>query len=441
MVFPRRVALAWVVTTFVVVGPGTGGEGAWARRIGIVARAARTAPTGPTALAAEAARAVRVGGDEAVPDAASVARARLSAGAVARERLDVLSRARELAAEGWRAYLAVEPAFAEARLAEARRTLEAALGLDGALEVMADVSLRLGAVRLFAGRKAEAEAAFALAAALDPERDVSLRDFPPDVVDAYRRARERRATADAAAELEVVSADAATIEIDGVPVGAAPVRRRVAPGEHVVVARAGAMRAGGRVVVARPGAQRVEAIVDDDGAGRMLVKAEESLLPGTEAGRVAAILSTVATWAELDEVLLLASTWRGGEPTLLGQRCLAMPAPRCGPVMELRHRPRDARRAVATLIEKLPPPRPRLTQEPILFEDTRLTSPEPPLPRRPPRRPESLPWWRDRWLWVGAGALAAAATASLFLLANDPRDSLEVTIPPCEFAQCGVGVK
>jgi hypothetical protein len=357
---------------------------------------------------------------------------------VERDKVRLFARAAELAAEGWKAYLSVEPAFAEARLGEARRVLEGVLDLDGALERLADVSLRLGAVRLYQGRKHDAQAAFALAAALDPDRDVSAQEFSPDVISAYQRAR-TAAAGGASATLEVASLAGATVEIDGVAAGTAPLRMGIAVGEHVVVVRAPGRVAWGQTVAVGAGGAKVEIPLDEDLIGRALAGGDGAFrigLGGAEAGTLAA---TVGTYAELDEIVLVGAAWRHGQPALFGQRCQVAPV-RCGPVREVLFGRKDkvaaaSRELVRGMQDpaggKLPP---------ILLEDTRLTEPEPEpkgdgggkLPPPPPRA-----WWKSPWVWIGVGTAAAIATGAVLLL-GDEGTTYEVVLPGCPWdPDCG----
>src|SRR5262245_56633483 len=277
--------LGSVVVVF-VAGAGVGtGQGAEPRRVGVVARAAADAPVGEAELGRAASAALS--GQEVVIDPVDQAAAKRAAGAIQRERLDQLRRAQELVDEGWRAYLKVEAAFADARLVAARRTLEEVLDLDGAYELLADATLRLGAVRLFSRRQPEAQAAFVLAAALDPERDPGPKDFAPAVLEAYARAKATR-TGGVPLQVVVPGVTAAEVEVDGRPVGAAPARVDVGVGEHVVVARARGRVSAGRIV--RAGEGPVEIELEPDLVGNALAGGERGLRPGTDASAATATL-------------------------------------------------------------------------------------------------------------------------------------------------------
>jgi hypothetical protein len=404
------------------------------RRVGVVARAAEAAPVSAEALA-QAASVPLAPKAEVVVDPVDQAAARRAAGAVQRERLDQLHRAQELVEEGWRAYLKVETEFADSRLVAARRELEDVLYLDGANELLADATLRLGAVRLFAKRLPDAEAAFVLAAALDPERDPGPKEFGPEVLQAYARARAAHANG-VVMHIVTPGVTGAEIEVDGRPVGVAPARVEVGIGEHVVVARARGRVPAGRIVRAGEGA--VEMTLEEDLVQSALAGGERGLRPGTRAAATTAILSAVSTYAELDEIVLVGATWRRGEPTVLVQRCAPSPV-RCGTVMETRYtRPADFAPAVASIVEKTAGPRGR-GKEPTLLEDTRMTEPEPPAaatngPGGGPDLPR--PWWKNKWVWIGAGAAAAIVGVGTWILAADRGTGTEWTFDPCLGTRC-----
>jgi hypothetical protein len=343
-----------------------------------------------------------------VADPVAAAETALRAGAVPRARLASFARARELVREGWRAFLSADLPFAEARLVAARRVLEEVLELDGALEAVADVALRLGAVRLKAGREQEAEAAFALARALDPGRELAAGEWSPGVVAAFSRAG-----SPARATLAVKSRGEVTID------GHAGARREVEPGEHVVVVREMEGVAARLVLVPAAGVEvELEAEPMSWPAGFAIGQDGES------AARLAGL---VLEYADLDELWLVASTWRAGQPALLGQRCLA--ARRCTAVLEVR---------VAS-VDRLPGAGRRLVEDlsraelrglgPTLLEDTRVREPEPPRPGGKPVA-TSRAWWQRPWLWIGVGGLLVAAGTTAVLLADEPAPSYEFTVPP-----------
>ena len=75
------------------------------------------------------------------------------------------------------------------------------------------------------------------------------------------------------------------------------------------------------------------------------------------------------------------------------------------------------------------------TRGPTLLSDRRLRRGE----RRPDddREPGERRWYRNPWLWAGAGAVALTLGVSLGLaLDGDSRVDSSVVVPPCQFTAC-----
>ena len=416
---------------------------ALAQRTVVVVRAAQVSPATEEVLAEVVASEMRARGLDPVAHPFDLVRERLKLGVVRRAELSAFEQAGRVAASAWKAYLGTDAVFAEARLIEARRALEPVLHLPGALDVLADISLRLAAVRLFAGRAQRARDVLDLAARLDHEHQLVLFEFSPEMARAYEGAQRARLTQAKSARLAVAEPVGALIEVDGEPVGVAPVAVPVAPGEHVLIVRKKGFLASGQLVAVGAADAPVRVELFADPALGALDGAADVLSVGAAAEQVARVLGFAAELAEADAVWLLASTWRRGEPTLLGQTCAAVPF-RCGPVMEVRYR--DARSlealraAVSTLVEKWRPPSRGHTTEAVLLEDTRLVAPEPPDPTRT-GAPEGGPsggrggkkhWWESPWVWAGAG-VAAIAAGGVWLWVGDGSTQPTVTIGACTF--------
>jgi hypothetical protein len=222
------------------------------------------------------------------------------------------------------------------------------------------------------------------------------------------------------------------VEIDGRGVGRAPLRVEITAGEHAFVVRAPGWVAGGRLARVALGETRVEVALEEDLVGKALAAGARGLRAGLDAASATAVLAAAATYAELDEVVLLGSTWRAGKGSVLAQRCLGGPI-RCGPVMETRDVPTDKlAAAVDMILERTPTPGSARALEPILLEDTRMTEPEPPS-NAPPAdgdRTPGRPWWRNPWIWVGAGVAAVLVTGA-WIVASDEGGGAEVIAPAC----------
>lgn len=387
------------------------------KRVGVIARAVDAPPVEETGLAVALATAVEARGAAVVRDPVAVARARRQGGAVERGRLDGFADARRLIQDGWNAYLKVEPSFADARLGEARRRLETVLDLDGALELLADASLRLGAVRLHMQRAEKATAAFALAATLDPGREVSAQDFAPEVVRAYLQVRDL--AGGPGAELEVRSSAGAEIEIDGVPAGQAPLAKQVSIGEHAVVARAPGKLAAAQIVAVPAAGAEIDLTLDEDLVGAALDRAtlDETLIAAT------------STYAELDETVLAVATWSRGEPAIVGQRCGGAPL-RCTDVIEVGFPEGKLDSGARTFIEKLSGAPMSDHQPPDVMRDRRVRDPARP---REGGRDGGRPWYKNKWVWIGTGVAAVAGAATIWALSAGGGGGHGFDVGPGEF--------
>jgi hypothetical protein len=394
-----------------------GADAAAQSRVGVVARAAADPPVSPS-LVAEAFEAV-------VGDTATLlVEPRIELTGVLRERLGVFRRAVELSDEGWRAYIELEPEFAEARLAQARQRAVDALDLDGGRELVAEISVRLGAVRLFRGRRDEADEDFRLAAILDPDRPITDAEFRPDVVEAFERAT---AVAPGVATLAIASPRGAAVEVDGAAAGTAPVSVEVTVGHHVLVVRAaGKVPYTGIVEVGAAG-QRVSLELQTDELASAL---REPLTVGTAEQQAKLRVEAALIHGELDAFVIAAPIWRHGAPALLGQRCEGVPI-QCTEVVEIGFAdPADLRTAAAELWSALAERRNKLRFPPTLLVDARLT-------RGEPRPGTTIPgneraWWKNKWLWIGVGAVALGATSYLVFAGDDPAETI-IGLDPCDF--------
>jgi hypothetical protein len=419
---------------------------AHAQRLAVVTVPAAGAPESPAQLLAAAAAldggAGKRGAVTVVGDGVALARAARSRGAVAAAQLATMARVIDAGAEGWRAYLQVAVPFAASRLGKARSDAELLLPLSGGLELYADLSLRLGAALLSLGRVEEAEDALALSAAIDPEREVSLVEFSPDIVEAVARARKRQAPA-AQLVIETPGLTGAAIEVDGVQVqkssalpgpqggaaiaptsppsqlsGAASSRLRltVPRGQHVVVVRhRGYEDAAQAVRVPAEGAEVVLQLSPDRGA-----LALASPLAGMSEEQATNLLESVLTFAEADEVLFLAASSRRGAQTLLAQRCGT--GLRCTAVVEIDYArpglPAALREAWSTV------GRGELRYPPSLPSDSRV------LPSRTAGGDGRCRLCRSPWLWAGVGI---AVTSTILYFALSEEDPPVLIVDPGDF--------
>jgi hypothetical protein len=185
-------------------------------------------------------------------------------------------------------------------------------------------------------------------------------------------------------------------------------------------------------VLASAAGARVELPLEPDPLAQALAPGEPFALGASErvVGRA---VDAVGVFADLDELWLVVVTWRGGQPTLLGQRC-ALVTLACTPVREVRFasvaRLDAAARQLVGDLGADGPGSPRLG--PIVFEDTRATEPEPPASAGgtpvggEPRRA----WWKSGWVWAGVGAVALAAGGAVWLLSDEGPGAVEWRLPP-----------
>lgn len=418
------------------------------RRVALVTVPAAGAPQTAAELLAAARTALPRGAASSVGDGVALARAARQAGAVPAAQLAALARVIEAGAEGWRAYLQVAVPFAASRLGKARSDAEALLPLPGGLELYADLSLRLGAALLSLGRVDEAEDAFALSATLDGDREVSLVEFSPDIVEAVARVKKRQG---ASAELVVTvegsearseprgvarsaprSAAAPSIEIDGVamaPVsvtatasGGVIARFAVARGQHVIVVRRRGYEDAAQAVRVPEGGAEAALILVEDRLARALADAAVALA-GMSEDRALSLVEAVLTYGDADEVLLVAASSRRGAPALLAQRCGA--SLRCTAVVEIGYtRPglAPAMRAAWAALE-----RGELRYPPSLPSDARV------LPDRASAGDGKCRLCRSPWLWAGVGATVAISSAVLIYLLGQEQPPPALTVDPGEF--------
>lgn len=450
--------------------PGPRGGASPNRRLAIVAVPAAGASESPADLV-RAAAALEDRGVEVLGDGAALARAARAAGAVPAAQLAAMTRAIEGGAEGWRAYLQVAVPFAASRLGKARGDAEALLPLPGGLELYADLSLRLGAALLSLGRLEEAEETLALAASLDPHREVSLVEFSPDIVDALTRARARQVPP-VPLVITTPGVRGATIELDGQLVGqigaaegdalgAAPglprsaaagaspssassipasasttrssssssagssssLRVSVSRGQHVVVARRRGYEPVAQAVRVPAEGAELALLLPEDRIARALDVALGAGLAGMSDEQATSLLEGVLTFADADEVLLLAASSRRGAPALLAQRCGA--SLRCTAVVEIGYTrpglPAALREAWSAL------GRGELRYPPSLPSDSRV------LPDRTPAGDGKCRLCRNPWLWAGVGAAVVVTSAVLIYTLGQEAPPPVLVVDPEDF--------
>lgn len=348
-------------------------------------------------------------GRRVVDDAVTEARGNVLAGAVPIATLERFRRVREQIDEGWRAFLRVQVDFAASRLAAARTDAETLVAFPGGALVYADASLRLGAVLAHLGRTQEAQASLALALALDPERQITLAEFSPDVVAAVDAVRGVQRPVRA---VRITSEPiGAMISVDGRDVGKAPLTIELAVGQHVAVARMPLMQphaqafADGDVVIT----------LEPDVAAMELGR---GAIAGNDAG---ALVDATLRFADLDEVVLVADSDRRGGPALLVQRCAGLPA-KCTAVVEVGYETGGLAAAAREAWETVRVA--NLRYPPSVFADARVTG---------KRVDDRCTVCRSPLLWGGIGVAAVVTTIAVIAIVSSSRPPPVVGVDPTQY--------
>ena len=405
--------------------------------IGIAAQSAADAPASAGQVARAMGDALLDMGITPALDPFARAQLGLDRGAVPSPRLARFSQVRNLIREGWQAYVAVDTERAIERFQAAQEAARELLDLDGGAVLYADIALRLGAVQLQLGQQQDATHNFRLARTLDPDREVAIASFAPDVVRAFETANAAEVPMGV---IRVTSEpEGVRVELDGQDVGPAPVVVQAPVGDHVLVARFPGYRAATRVVSVAPidanaaGPQPVAVRLSPDAETAALAAGSPRLAVGQSSGDAKIAIRALIRYAEVDGIAVVASVWRGGQAALLGQYCTDIPVV-CTRVVEIRFpTPEGVRAASAELWSALRAE--TRDREPSLLADPRLVSSEVGPGRQMHQSDGGCRICRSRWLWLGVGAAAVAAGAT-WLIVRDRGIEPIVTVDPCEFGSC-----
>ena len=366
----------------------------------------------PAVTAAMAAALRDRGAIRIAEDALAEAREAALAGAVPIDTMVRFRRVREQIDEGWRAYHNVQLEFATSRLAAARTDAESLLALPGMPALYADASLRLGVVLAQLGRANEARDAIALALALDPDRPITQLEFSPEVVATVDGVRGQRRPTHA---VHVTSEPpGATVSIDGRDAGRTPLVAELATGQHVVVARTAQFHPYARAFAADDRLTELPiALEHDDEAAELAAGLDAGIAQRVQQ----LVVDRVLELADLDEVVLVASTERRGGPTLLVQRCAGAPA-RCSAVVELGYADRSG--VAAAALEAWHAARTaELRYPPNMLDDPRLVG---------NIEDHKCKLCRNPIVWAGVGVAAVAATIAIIAVASSSRPPPILTV-------------
>jgi tetratricopeptide (TPR) repeat protein len=358
------------------------------------------------------------------PDAVAEVAAARAAGAEPAATLARFAEVGNLIGEGWRAYVAAEPAFAAARLGAARTAAVALLPYDGGGELYADASLRLGIALGHLGQRERADDALRLAHALDPTRPVTTAEFSPDAVDAYQAAI---AAARPTVTVRIDALAGAAVTIDGQPAGTAPRLVELAVGVHVIGVRAPGFAPVVEPFEVGPETSLIALELPPDRGAIAAARAQADGFAALGERDAAALLDAIVSYTEADAVVLVAATVRTGGPALLGQRCHS--GATCTAVVEVGYPiGGDLARAIALLRQRLADADHRY--RPSLAGDPRLRP-----TGGPPVGGGGDGGARRRWLWIGGGAVLAAVAAVAITAWASGDDRPTVTVDPDDFTR------
>jgi hypothetical protein len=330
---------------------------------------------------------------------------------------------REEIKEGWDAYQRVDSNFAAERLSAARTDAEDIVALPGGAVLYADAALKLGVVlSQQKGRAADAQAAIALALALDPDRPVTEAEFAPDVILQVNAVRALRPTKQPI-RIAVDPRDA-LVSIDGNDVGRSPFDGEIVRGQHVVIARAPTFRSRAMATAVDDTTREIAIELErDESATRLSAGADLGLGDHGEQELADAAL----LYADVDEVVIVVETERRGGPTLLAQRCAGAPA-LCSAVVEVGYADRAGIDAAAKSVWQAAS-NGELRYPPSVLADSRAIG------RNGGGGDGGTPCkvCRSPWLWTGVGAAAIATTIAVIVATSGSRGTPVLDIDPSKF--------
>ncbi len=356
----------------------------------------------------------------------ALAKASLGRGEMSPTEKRQLDRAQTLLDEGWRSYLEVRASFAAARLAEARTVAMDVAHLDKGRMLVAEISLRLGVIKLDLERHAEANDDFRLAHHLAPDRSVTDAEFKPEAVAAFQTALARPASMHARV---LISAPKRRQWINGVEVFGDTLQ--LDEGLHLLVATSPGYHSRSKLLPISPGeGMPISMELDLDPMATRVLKGSAGVALGTVESEARQSADAMLQYSNTDALVLVASAWRQGQPALLGQRCTGQPT-RCSSVVEVGYPMGGLRVATSELWRAMQ--RSTVRFPPTLQVDARLVSGEGAPEKRKPK--PDPPIWKNRWVWLGAAAIAVAGGA-IYVLAEPDDGTTQFVGDRCEFGGC-----
>jgi hypothetical protein len=378
------------------------------------------APAAANALAAAA----RNGGAEAIADGAAAAARAHAEGWVDAGALAFFARGASLVADGRKALERVELAAAEEALRAAEAVYAPELARPAVADAAATAALWHGVALFELARRADADAAFRRALALEPLVMLTEAQVRPDVARAFAQARSPRPKTPLKITLSLPEATAAELlanpprarvdeRVDGQAVEIQPGARPevdVTPGEHLVMARLSHTKQyASQESHTEPYAKNIShtlpyaELIDVPATGREVTIA---LAPDRDADALDALaeqpseegVNALLAALPVDETILLVSSHDLGATVFAAQRV----RPGCATATLLGPRTDELWRRVEAADCRAGQPIDVLQAEPIAHPH-----PAPSLVNAPPVQSRP-PAWRKPWLWVGlVGALGA----------------------------------
>ena len=364
--------------------------------------------------------------DIAIVSGFALAKASLGRGEMRPTEKRQLDRAQTLLDEGWQSYLEVRASFAAARLAEARTVALRVAHLQEGRDLLAEISLRLGVIKLDLQRHAEANDDFRLAHHLAPGRSVTDAEFKPEAVAAFQVALARPASMHARV---LISAPKRRQWINGVEVFGDTLQ--LDEGLHLLVATSPGYHSRSKLLPISPGeGMPISMQLDLDPMAMRVLKGSAGVALGTVESEARLSADAMLQYSNTDTLVLVASAWRQGQPALLGQWCAGQPA-QCSAVVEIGYPSGGLRVATSELWRTMH--RSKLRFPPTLQVDARLVSGEGAPEKRKPKPHQ--PIWKNRWVWLGAAAIAVAGGA-IYILAEPEDGTTQFVGDRCEFGGC-----
>jgi hypothetical protein len=353
----------------------------------------------------------RVSAGQSPLEPADLAWARLPP-AIGRARVGLLAEIERRLAEARAQAAALREADALATLAQAASLSEQLGDVPGASAWQAEIQLRIGATAAQAGLQELAEFSFRRAALLEPGRRLLQAEAPPVVVEAYERVARQLALAPVGS-FEVQSAvPAASVFLDDVLQGVAPLRVRAIVGRHLLRVQAAGHRPYGALIDVLEGSRPpIEIALCPEPVLDAAQELERAARRGDYDGVVRGLRAVLEFTGAARSALIIESSPDARRALLV--RCQVSGCDRAE---------RLPAEAGAT------PARHALTA-PGLRRDREWLAGRP-IAAEAPR------WWQHWYVWGGALVVTAAVGATLWAVSAepDPDPRLRVVIEPGDLA-------